>query len=141
LCRNGAGHIIGFHPEGTRNLSPDPYSFLRPQPGIGKLIKAAAPQVVPVFIAGLGNNLVEQVARNWTGKERIRIHFGRALDVSEFLAKRDSVRTYKEIADFVMTEIAALAEQDRLLQSSIVNQELRASTLPSNENSRAKSEL
>ncbi|MEJ7577246.1 MAG: lysophospholipid acyltransferase family protein [Pyrinomonadaceae bacterium] len=141
LCRNGAGHIIGFHPEGTRNLSPDPYSFLRPQPGIGKLIKDAAPQVVPVFIAGLGNNLVEQVARNWTGEERIRIHFGRALDVDKFLAKRDSVRTYKEIADFVMSKIAELAEQDRLLQSSIVNQELRHSTLPSNENSRAKSEL
>src|SRR6267142_3121881 len=24
LCRNGAGNVIGFHPEGTRNKGPDP---------------------------------------------------------------------------------------------------------------------
>jgi 1-acyl-sn-glycerol-3-phosphate acyltransferase len=113
LCREGAGHIIGFHPEGTRNRSADPYSFLRPQPGVGKLIKEAAPQVIPVFIAGLGNNLIRQVWGNWTGGEPVRIHFGPPLDLSEYLARRDGVRTYKEIADFVMSRIAELGEQDR----------------------------
>src|SRR2546429_6871258 len=39
-----------FRSEGTRNKSDDPYSFLRPQPGVGKLIKDANPQVVPIFI-------------------------------------------------------------------------------------------
>ncbi|HEU4595274.1 MAG TPA: lysophospholipid acyltransferase family protein, partial [Pyrinomonadaceae bacterium] len=51
LCREGAGNVVGFHPEGTRNKNEDPYSFLRPQPGVGRLIKDARPQVVPVFIA------------------------------------------------------------------------------------------
>ena len=69
LCREGAGNVIGFHPEGTRNKNNDPYSYLRPQPGIGKLIKEANPQVVPVFIAGLGNNLAKQVLGNWFGGE------------------------------------------------------------------------
>lgn len=113
LCRNGAGNVIGFHPEGTRNKSGDPYSYLPAQPGVGKLIKDAAPQVIPVFIAGLGNDLPRQVLGNWTGGEPIRIHFGPQLDLTEQLAKKDRIRTYKEIADFVMTKIAELGEQDR----------------------------
>jgi len=115
LCREGAGNIIGFHPEGTRNQNSDPYSYLRPQPGVGKLIKDANPQVFPVFIAGLGNRLAKQVLGNWFGGEKIRIHFGVQLDLSEFMVKRDHVRTYKEIGEFVMSNIAQLGEQDRTL--------------------------
>lgn len=113
LCRTGAGHVIGFHPEGTRNRSDDQYSYLRAQPGVGKLIKEAAPQVIPVFIAGLGNSLVRQVIGNWTGGEKIRIRFGAPLDLSTFLGKKDHVRTYKEISEFVMSKIAELGEEDR----------------------------
>jgi 1-acyl-sn-glycerol-3-phosphate acyltransferase len=116
LCRNGAGNVIGFHPEGTRNKSGDPYSYLRAQPGVGKLIKDAAPQVIPVFIAGLGNDLPKQVLGNWTGGEKIRIHFGPQLDLADYLSKRDHMRTYKEISEFVLNKIAELGEQDRALQ-------------------------
>ncbi len=121
LCREGEGAVVGFHPEGTRNKTDDPYSFLRAQPGIGKLIKDAHPQVVPVFIAGLGNNLFRQVVGNWRGGEPIRIHFGEPLDLSRFIARGDSVRVYKEIADFVMEKIAELAETDRTLQLNAAN--------------------
>lgn len=117
ICKRGAGNVIGFHPEGTRNKGSDPYSFLPAQPGVGKLIKDAEPQVIPVFIAGLGNDLPRQVMGNWTGGEQIRIHFGRQIDISPFLAKRDSVRTYKEIADFVMMKITELGEEDRKIIS------------------------
>lgn len=113
LSRNGAGNVIGFHPEGTRNKSSDPYSYLPAQPGVGKLIKDAEPQVIPVFIAGLGNDLARQVLGNWTGREPIRIHFGAKLDLAEYLPKKEGARTYKEIADFVMRRIAELGEQDR----------------------------
>ena len=112
LCREGAGNVIGFHPEGTRNKGADPYSYLRPQPGVGKLIKDARPQVVPVFIAGLGNDLPRQVLGNWRGGEPVRVRFGAVLDFTEFYGRRDSVRTYKEIADFCMSKIAELGEQD-----------------------------
>jgi 1-acyl-sn-glycerol-3-phosphate acyltransferase len=125
LCRTGAGNVIGFHPEGTRNKSADPYSFLPAQPGVGKLIKDAAPQVIPVFIAGLGNQLAKQVLGNWTGGEQIRIHFGAQLDLSEHLAKQDRIRTYKEIADFVMTKIAELAEEDRVMYSRSTTDEAK----------------
>ncbi|MDQ3254604.1 MAG: 1-acyl-sn-glycerol-3-phosphate acyltransferase [Acidobacteriota bacterium] len=117
LCREGAGHIIGFHPEGHRNKNDDAYSFLRPQPGIGRIIKDADPQVIPVFVAGLSNNLLQQVLGNWRGGEPIRIHFGELINFSEHREKRDGVRTYKEITDHVMRKIAELGEQDRTLRA------------------------
>lgn len=114
LCRRGRGHIVGFHPEGTRNRDPDPYSLLPPKFGVGKLIREADPQVVPVFVTGLQSDLWKQVKGNWTGAEPIRIHFGAALDFSAFRG-REGMRVYKEIAEYVMSEIARLGERDRAL--------------------------
>lgn len=113
ISASGRGHVIGFHPEGKRNLNDDPYSFLPAQPGIGKVIYEAKPQVVPVFIAGLINDLPRQILGNWTGGEKIRIRFGKPIDLSDLYAKRDSVRTHKEIADHLMSEIARLGEEDK----------------------------
>ena len=116
LCARGRGHIIGFHPEGKRNKDAStPYEFLPAQPGVGKVILAARPQVVPVFIAGLGNDLPKQVLSNWFSGEKIRIHFGEPLDLSEFYQKPDRLRTHKEIADFLMIKIGELAEKDRAI--------------------------
>jgi 1-acyl-sn-glycerol-3-phosphate acyltransferase len=113
ICSTGHGHVIGFHPEGKRNLDSNPYSFLPAQPGIGKVIYAARPQVIPVFIAGLINDLPKQIAGNWSGGEPIRIRFGKPLDLERFYAKPDRLRTHKEIADHLMEKIAQLAEEDR----------------------------
>lgn len=113
LASEGKGHIIGFHPEGKRNLIDNPYELLPAQPGIGKVIYAARPQVIPVFIAGLGNDLPKQVLGNWTGGEQVRIWFGERVDLAEFYEKSDRLRTHKEIADFLMTKIGELAEKDR----------------------------
>lgn len=118
ICTNGEGHIIGFHPEGKRNLSENPYEFLPAQPGIGKIIMSAKPQIVPIFVAGLGNNLLEQVLGNWFGGEKIRIWFGEPLDLSEFYVKRDSLRTHKEIADFLHQKIGELGNKDKRLLSN-----------------------
>jgi 1-acyl-sn-glycerol-3-phosphate acyltransferase len=113
LASEGDGHIIGFHPEGRRNLNEDPYNFLPAQPGIGKVILCADPQVIPVFIAGLGNDLPKQILGNWTGGEKVRIWFGEPIDLSEFKGKRDSLRTHKEISDHLMAKIGELGEKDR----------------------------
>jgi 1-acyl-sn-glycerol-3-phosphate acyltransferase len=118
LARTGPGNVIGFHPEGTRNKNDDPYSFLRAQPGVGKLILEAKPQVIPVFIAGLCNSLPRQVARNWNRKEVIRIHFGPLIDLRDYVNRPDRLRTHKEIADMVMEKIAELAENDKKLHDS-----------------------
>ncbi|HQX56092.1 MAG TPA: lysophospholipid acyltransferase family protein [Pyrinomonadaceae bacterium] len=113
LCQSGTGHVIGFHPEGKRNLTGGPYEFLPAQPGIGKVIYSARPQVIPVFIAGLGNDLPKQIFGNWTGGEKVRIWFGEKVDLSEFYAKTDRLRTHKEISDRLMAKISELADKDR----------------------------
>lgn len=106
-------NVIGIHPEGGRNLSEDPYEFRPAQPGVGKVIMSGRPQVIPVFIVGLGNDLPKQILGNWTGGEKVRIWFGEPIDLSEFYEKRDSLRTHKEIGDHVMLKIGELAEKDR----------------------------
>ena len=113
LASYGKAHVIGFHPEGKRNLDADPYSFLPAQPGIGKVIYAAKPQVIPVFIAGLGNDLPKQILGNWRGGEKVRIWFGSPIDLGNFYDRGDRIRTHKEIADHLMIKIADLAENDR----------------------------
>ena len=113
ICSAGRGHVIGFHPEGKRNLSDDPYTFLPAQPGIGKVIFEARPQVIPVFVTGLINDLPKQVLGNWTGGEKVRIWFGEQIDLSQFYEKRDSIRTHKEIGDFLMEKIELLGRTDK----------------------------
>jgi 1-acyl-sn-glycerol-3-phosphate acyltransferase len=113
ICSEGEAHMIGFHPEGKRNLNDDPYNFLRAQPGVGKVILEARPQVIPVFIAGLGNDLPKQIMGNWTGGEKVRVWFGDEIDLTEFYEQRNSVRTHKKIADFLMDKIGELGNHDR----------------------------
>lgn len=115
ICSRGEAHVVGFHPEGRRNLTGGTYDFLPAQTGVGKIIMSSQPQVIPVFIAGLGNDLPKQILGNWTGGEKIRIHFGEAIDLSVFYEKRNSLRTHKEIADYLMLKIGELAENDKAL--------------------------
>lgn len=113
LCSRGPGHILGIHPEGGRNLDPDPYSFMRFQPGAGKIIHAARPIVIPTFIAGLDNDLAQQLRRNWTGGEPIRVWFDAPVALDDYLAMPGKGSTYKQITDSVMERVKALAERDR----------------------------
>ena len=113
LCREGPGQLVGFHPEGTRNRNPDPYSLLPVQPGIGRLIWDARPQVVPVFVAGLTNNIGEILSRRIRRGEAIRVWFGPPIDYSAFLQHPATAATYRDLAEAVMGEIRKLADVDR----------------------------
>jgi len=113
ICSSGRRTIIGFHPEGKRNLNEDPYEFLPAQPGVGTVIYSARPQVIPVFVVGLGNDLPKQIMGNWRGGEKVRIWFGEQIDLSDFYERSDRLRTHKEIADHLMTKIAELGQQDK----------------------------
>ena len=114
LCSEGHGHVIGFHPEGKRNLHGGAYDLLPAQPGIGKVIYNSHPQVIPVFIAGLGNDLPRQILGNWSGGTKIRIWFGEQIDLTSFYDQGDRVRTHKLVADHLMAKIGELGEQDRV---------------------------
>lgn len=113
LCAQGRGTILGVHPEGGRNRNPDPYSYMRFQPGVGKIIHAARPIVIPTFIAGLDNHIGRQVLRNWKGGETVRVHFGAPVDLTAHYALPAKGGTYKQITDDVMARVAALGMEDR----------------------------
>ncbi len=129
ICTMGRAHVIGFHPEGKRNLTGGTYDLLPAQPGIGKVIYAAKPQVIPVFIAGLGNDLPKQIMGNWTGGPKVRIWFGEPIDLSAFYEKGDRIRTHKEIADFLMSKIGELGARDKELFDQLDRHDLTAQSL------------
>jgi 1-acyl-sn-glycerol-3-phosphate acyltransferase len=112
-CRDRPGQLVGFHPEGTRNRNADPYSFLPAQPGVGRLICDARPQVVPAFIAGLGNSLSEILRRRLSGGEPIRIWFGPEVDCDPFLSQPPGAAVYRAVAEHLMADIRRLGEADR----------------------------
>jgi 1-acyl-sn-glycerol-3-phosphate acyltransferase len=119
MCREGEGTVIGIHPEGGRNRDPDPYSFRKLQPGTGRIIHAARPQVIPVFIGGLSNSFTGQIANLWRKREPIRVHFGAEPDLAELLERPAKGSTYKAITERVMEGVRLLGEQDRALFGTV----------------------
>lgn len=108
------GVFVGMHPEGTRNLGPDPYSLLSARPGVGRLVHTARPVVVPVFIVGLGNDIWRQIRSNFDGTgEEIHVHYGPPIDFSDLLVEPASPRLFQQIADRTLEHVAALGEQVR----------------------------
>jgi len=118
------GNVLGMHPEGTRGKGDDPYQLLPAQPGVGKLALVAKPVVIPAFILGLGNNLVEDVRLNFTRDAR-RNHavlcvFGEPIDYSDLAAEKPRPTLYKKTADRFMAEIKKLGEREKALRADIV---------------------
>lgn len=111
------GSIVGFHPEGTRNKTDDPYTLLPAQPGVGQLVMRAQPIVLPVFILGLTNRFLHQIKSNFdrTGREII-IVFGAPMDLERFYAMPPRLRTYMEISRAIRDAITDLGKRERALR-------------------------
>ncbi|MBX3157170.1 MAG: 1-acyl-sn-glycerol-3-phosphate acyltransferase [Deltaproteobacteria bacterium] len=118
------GNVLGMHPEGTRGKGPDPYAFLPAQPGVGKLALVAQPVVIPAFIHGLGNNIVEDVKWNFGGAAR-REHaviavFGAPVDYEDLRAEKPRPTLFKKCADRLMRDVAALASREKELRADLL---------------------
>jgi 1-acyl-sn-glycerol-3-phosphate acyltransferase len=114
------GSVVGFHPEGTRGKGDDPYTLLPAQPGVGQLIMSARPTVLPIFINGLGNDLIRQVLGNFDGTGRkIIIVFGKPLKLEPFYTKSARLRTYMDIANYIRDTITELGDRERALRARI----------------------
>jgi 1-acyl-sn-glycerol-3-phosphate acyltransferase len=116
--------VLGMHPEGTRSKSDDPYTFLRAQPGVGKLALVAQPMVIPVFALGLGNNMFLDIARNFTAGRR-REHavicvYGKPIDYSDLLAEKPRPTLYKKTADRFMAEVGKLTAREKELRAELL---------------------
>jgi 1-acyl-sn-glycerol-3-phosphate acyltransferase len=114
LLRQG-GYFVGLHPEGTRNKDSNPYTFLPPQTGVGRLIRSVPEvPVVPVFINGLSNDIVAQVATGVTGRGApIHLVYGAPIDFGALLSAPDSPRTHRRIAEACLEAIGALGREER----------------------------
>lgn len=108
------GRSVGIHPEGTRNLGDDPYTFLPAQSGVGRLIQLAGVKVVPVFINGLGNDLKRQVMGNFDGTgDKVIVVFGEPVDFGQMLQEDAGPPLYKLIAEQTMKCVAALGAEEQ----------------------------
>ncbi len=110
------GTIMGLHPEGTRNKSDDPYSFLPAQPGVGKVALEATARVIPIFIHGLSNNLLTEWQRNWvkpTDEHPITVMFGAEIDLADLRAQGSRPATQKRAADRLLEGIVKLSDEHR----------------------------
>ena len=114
LLRRG-GFFVGLHPEGTRKKDDDPYSFLPPQSGVGRLIHQARVPVIPVFVNGLGNDLAQQIVGGISGRgDPIHIVFGGPIDFGPLLDERPAPKTYKAIAALCLDAIGSLGREERV---------------------------
>jgi 1-acyl-sn-glycerol-3-phosphate acyltransferase len=113
----GGGFFVGLHPEGTRKTDDDPYTFLPPQSGVGRVIHKARAPVVPVFVNGLGNDLPKQVAGGITGTGRpIHMVFGAPVDFGALVQAPGGPRTYRRIAERCIEAIGELGREERALR-------------------------
>lgn len=112
------GMFAGLHPEGTRKQDDDPYTFLPAKPGVGRIIQASGARVVPVFVNGLGNDIVKQVRGNFNRRgDKIAIVFGKPIDFGDLLEQESSLRTHRAISEKCMEAIAELSHEEKSLRA------------------------
>lgn len=110
------GEMVGFHPEGTRNKTADPYTLLPAQPGAGELALKARPQVIPAFILGMTNSVWSEVKAEWRGQPEIVAVFGAPMEVPRFPGET-RLSHHKRFADAIANRIAALGAEERAIRS------------------------
>ena len=122
------GTVVGVHPEGTRGKGPDPYQLLPAQPGVGKIALLANPIILPWFINGLSNSIVDDVlATQKPGIRRIRPVIavaGAPIDISDLLTSKPRPTLYKKAADRFMKRIAELGQREKELRAQCIAGEI-----------------
>jgi len=115
-----AGRSAGIHPEGRRNQSADPYTLLPAQAGTGRLIHLSRVPVVPIFINGLGNDLVKQVWGNFNKKGKtVIVVYGAPIDFGSLLDQPANAKTFRAIAEKTREAIMALGQEERAIRAKL----------------------
>jgi 1-acyl-sn-glycerol-3-phosphate acyltransferase len=123
------GTLVGVHPEGTRGKGPDPYQLLPAQPGIGQIVLQAQPIVVPCFINGLANSVVDTVAGTYARHARrdqpVIVVYGDPVDYGEFASQKPRVALYKKTSDLIRERIIELIPREQELRERCARGEIR----------------
>jgi 1-acyl-sn-glycerol-3-phosphate acyltransferase len=119
LLRRG-GTFVGLHPEGMRNKTDDPYALLPGQGGVGRIIQASRATVIPVFVNGLGNDIVRQVTSNYTRRgDPVTVVFGKPVDFGDMLDAPPSPRLHRKISEHTLDVIRALGAEERAIRATL----------------------
>ena len=112
------GSMVGFHPEGTRNKSLNPYDLLRAQPGAGELALKTRPVIVPAFINGLSNSVLTEARANLRSSRsnRITAIFGAPVKLPP-LEGETRLSQHKRTADLLLARIRELGAEEKALHS------------------------
>jgi 1-acyl-sn-glycerol-3-phosphate acyltransferase len=112
--------VLGIHPEGTRNRTGDPYQIIDPKPGVGKIaLEAPAARVMPVFIVGIGNNLLTEYLYNFRpSRHRVCVLFGPEIDVEDLRAEGSRPLTQKLAMERCVAAVRELAGEARAMDSA-----------------------
>jgi 1-acyl-sn-glycerol-3-phosphate acyltransferase len=106
--------MVGFHPEGTRSTSDDPYQLLPAKPGVGELALKARPLVVPAFISGMGNSFWGELR----SKRKIIAVFGDPVELPETEGEL-RLSHYKRCADLFNQRISALGAEEKSIRAKL----------------------
>jgi 1-acyl-sn-glycerol-3-phosphate acyltransferase len=110
------GQLVGFHPEGTRNKTDDPYTLLPAQPGAGELALKARPYVVPAFITGLTNSVRAELMANLRRERTVVAVFGDPVELPQFEGET-RLSHHKRMADLFTERILALATEEKAVRA------------------------
>lgn len=130
------GAFVGLHPEGKRNKSDDPYALLPARPGVGRIIQATRGRatVIPVFVNGLGNDIVRQIAGNYLKKgDAVTIVFGEPIDFGDLTAGASTAERHQRISEYALDAVRALGEEERGLRAKLPQVSRAATALRSDE--------
>ncbi len=112
------GQLVGFHPEGTRNKTADPYTLLPAQPGAGELALKARPVVVPAFILGMTNSFGTDLKASLRRRSKVIAVFGDPVPLPDD-AGVTRLSHHKRFADAINQRIAALGAEERAIRSAL----------------------
>jgi 1-acyl-sn-glycerol-3-phosphate acyltransferase len=112
------GHLVGFHPEGTRKQEGDPYDLLPAQPGVGELALKSRALVVPAFVTGLSNSVWRELWDNLRGRSPVVAVYGDPVDLSEF-PQETRLSINKKCADKLRDAIASLGAEEREVRKGL----------------------
>jgi 1-acyl-sn-glycerol-3-phosphate acyltransferase len=110
------GTWVGIHPEGTRNRSSDPFTFLPAQRGAGQIaVGLPGIRVIPVFMHGMSNNPLREIWRNFTAPDQhpIFVCIGEDVEIDDLRAQEPSPELHAAAADRCMAAVARTAEAHR----------------------------
>src|SRR6267142_248462 len=111
------GQLVGFHPEGTRNKTDDPYVLLPAQPGAGELALKARPVVIPAFILGLSNSPWAELRANLRGERPVIAVCGEPMELPP-LVQETRLSHHKKFADVLNARITELGAEERAIRTA-----------------------